>query len=195
MSTVNNLTTTTVGPTTLHQAPPGLEHSNGLSQSGVVVYDDDVSFMTGDGDADYGATANDQLNHTEAYMRPSAKTIHIKNPNWRRPVSRYAYISEVEPEYEPQYLHTRYFPNSTSYGRLLRDATSGAEISNAHRVGSRMEDTMFKVKLVSSKHHTGVLYYNSPNEFERAFYHDKVTLPAKVHAKWGAKQAKAMMAY
>jgi hypothetical protein len=187
----NQVTSTTVGPTTLHQAPPGFEHSNGLAQSGVVVYDDDVSYMTGDGD--YGAnTTNEPWNQAEAMMRPTSKTIRMKNPLWRKHVR----VEEVDSEYEPRHLYTRYFPNSTSYGRLLRDATSGAEISNAHRVGSRMEDTMFKVKMVVSKHHTGVLYYNSPGEFERAFYHDKISLPHDTHTKWEVKNCRAgMVAY
>ena len=147
----------TVGPTTLHtqaMAPP----------PGLGGFEDD-------GFDDYDPVITTQ---------PSKKTMVMRNPAWTK---NQVYDAFDDGEMEPRFLHTPYFPTTAKNGHLIRDATTGGFMSNDHRVGTAHEAQLFKVRVLTGKHN-GLLYYNSPGEFEREFFHDKVSLSADVYNKW-----------
>lgn len=112
--------------------------------------------------------------------QPSKKTMVMRNPDWTK---NQVYDAFDDREMEPRFLHTPYFPTTAKNGHLIRDATTGGFMSNDHRVGTAHEVQLFKVRVITGKHN-GLLYYNSPGEFEREFFHDKVSLSADVYNKW-----------
>lgn len=156
-STQDQMVAATVGPTTLHAqvlTPP----PPGLG------FEDD----SGD---DYDPVIT---------IQPSKKTIVMRNPAWSK---HQVYDAFDDRDMEPRFLHTPYFPTTAKNGHLIRDATTGGFMTNDHRVGTAHEAQLFKVRVMTGKHN-GLLYYNSPGEFEREFFHDKVSLSSALYNKW-----------
>jgi hypothetical protein len=84
-----------------------------------------------------------------------------------------------------------FYMTKVSPGTLIRNAISGIR-ENSKYVGKKDEDTFFKVKLCCNyigQNPYGVLYYNSPEEYERHFY---TTVPEKIKGKWMKHNMTAM---
>lgn len=149
----------TIGPTTLHTQviapPPGLGLGFGMEEDAGDEYD-------------------------PVTTQPTKKTITMRNPAWTK---NQVYNVFDDREMEPRFLHTPYFPTTAKNGHLIRDATTGGFVSNDHRVGTAHEAQLFKVRVMTGKHN-GLLYYNSPGEFEREFFHNRKSVPSNLHQKW-----------
>jgi hypothetical protein len=98
------------------------------------------------------------------------------------------YMSDgfVDKPKEPRFLYTTFYPTPVKNGKIIRNAVTNGIFTTQHRVGSKNEHQLFKVKVMTSRQ-SKVLFYESPTAFERCFFHDKVRLPESAHNKWGTK--------
>jgi hypothetical protein len=86
-----------------------------------------------------------------------------------------------------EYYETKNIPNA----RIVNAITGFAYISEDPKikyiVGSKYEDYLFKVKLISGedKNASAILFYDSPEQYER---HQFLMLAEPIKQKWQAKQ-------
>jgi hypothetical protein len=79
-----------------------------------------------------------------------------------------------------------YYSTNDNPGSVIRNATTGI-YETGNRFGSRAEDLFFKTS-VSSGSNMRILFYDSPDEFERHFC---CTVSDEVKRKWDEKSTKA----
>jgi len=116
----------------------------------------------------------------------SENTIGTYRRNQRKNMDEYKMIDKgyrklVLP-FGPQKIEVEYYHTSSTPGTVIRDAITGARMPQ-HRVGTKAEELYFKtrVSLDKADHEGNILFFNSPEQYERHMY---TTVSQELKEEW-----------